>query len=116
VDIVQPEVEWIGLTGARRLTALAWDHHVRIVPHNWNTAVRTATILHWCATMPEPEIGLATGNVMFELDQTEHPFRDVALLPVEPDGCIAVPQGPGLGIAVDREMVKQFTVERIVLE
>jgi D-galactarolactone cycloisomerase len=35
VDVVQPDLEQVGLTGAKMLTRLCWLQHVRLVPHNW---------------------------------------------------------------------------------
>ncbi|MEZ4660533.1 MAG: mandelate racemase/muconate lactonizing enzyme family protein [Caldilineaceae bacterium] len=52
VDILQPEIANIGITGARRLTPLCWLNRIQLVPHNWGTAVRTAAILQWMATVP----------------------------------------------------------------
>ncbi len=116
IDIVQPEVEWIGLTGARRITPLAWLQHIKVVPHNWSTAIRTATVLHWAATIPPPTIGLATSDVTFEFDQTEHPFRDVVVNEtIKPDnnGIMHVPDRPGLGVTINREALERFTVNRV---
>src|SRR5262249_43456529 len=42
LDIVQPEIELVGLTGARRIAESCSINHVRLIPHNWGTAVRTA--------------------------------------------------------------------------
>jgi D-galactarolactone cycloisomerase len=116
IDIVQPEVEWIGLTGARRITPLAWLQHIKVVPHNWSTAIRTATVLHWAATIPPPTIGLATNEVTFEFDQTEHPFRDAVVnesITPGSDGIMHVPDKPGLGVTVNRKALERFTTGRI---
>ena len=47
---------------------------------------------------------------MLEFDQTEHPIRMAVL--TEPirhrNGKVAVPQGPGLGIEVDRAALSRF--------
>lgn len=111
VDIVQPEVALIGLTGARRITPLCWLNRVQIVPHNWGTAVRTAAILQWMATVPPLTPGLESCPVTFEFDQTEHPFRDVVVTApfgLDSDGMIAIPQAPGLGIHVIPEAVAHY--------
>jgi D-galactarolactone cycloisomerase len=118
VDVLQPEVEIVGLTGARRLSHACWLHRVRLVPHNWSTAIRTAAILHWMATCPPLTEGLESLPVMFEFDQTENPARDaVVRTPFVPDrsGMIAVPAAPGLGIDVDEAAVARFRREEIVL-
>jgi D-galactarolactone cycloisomerase len=115
VDVVQPEVELIGLTGARRLTPLCWLNHVRLAPHNWGTAVRTAAILHWMAAVP-PLTPALHESVTFELDQTENPLRDGVVergFRLDPDGCIEVPAAPGLGVRVLPEAVARFRTDLI---
>lgn len=114
VDILQPEIEVIGLTGARRLTPLCWLNRIRLMPHNWGTAVRTAAILHWMSTVPPVTEALASPPLMFEFDRTEHPFRDAVIrerLDVDPEGCVRLPQGAGLGVTVIPEAVAEFQRE-----
>ena len=119
VDIVQPEIEFVGLTGGRRLSYLAWLNHLRMVPHNWGTAIRTAAILHWMSTVPPITQALAAPPALFELDCTENPIRGAIVrspIHIDPeDGCIAVPTGPGLGIEVVREALEEYCVEQITL-
>jgi D-galactarolactone cycloisomerase len=47
---------------------------------------------------------------MLELDRSEHPFRQAVLVrPIEHDrGVVAIPEGPGLGIEVDRAALARF--------
>ena len=114
VDILQPEIEIIGLTGARRLTHLCWLNHIRLVPHNWGTAVRTAAILHWMASVPPVTEALAAPPALFEFDRTESPYRDAVVEHpprLDAEGFVAVPSGPGLGIRVIPEAVEQFRVD-----
>ena len=79
VDILQPELEIIGLTGGRMLAQLCWLHRMRLVPHNWGTAVRTAAVLHLMATMPPLTEAPGAPAPIFEFDQTESPFRDAVV-------------------------------------
>ncbi len=111
VDILQPDIEYVGFTGGRRLANLAWLNHVRLIPHNWGTAIRTVSELHWCAVMPPLTEALAAPAVMFEFDRTEHPFRDAVLrdrVDIDSDGMLAVPEGAGLGVTVERGAVEEF--------
>jgi L-alanine-DL-glutamate epimerase-like enolase superfamily enzyme len=65
------------------------------------------------ATIPPLTEGQYTNGVTFELDCTEHPFREsvVANLPsVDAEGYMAVPAGPGLGVCVVPEAVSEFRV------
>jgi D-galactarolactone cycloisomerase len=112
VDIVQPDIDTVGLTGGRRLSYLCWLNHVRLIPHNWGTALRTAATLHWLAATPALTGGLHAPPVTFEFDQTESPFRDAILLqriqPDPADGLVPVPSGPGLGVDVSTEAVNHY--------
>jgi D-galactarolactone cycloisomerase len=47
---------------------------------------------------------------MLELDRTEHPIRRALLRePIEhAGGVVGVPEGPGLGIEVDRDALARF--------
>lgn len=117
VDILQPEIEFVGLTGGRRLSYLCWLNRLRLIPHNWGTAIRTAAILHWMSTLPPMTEALAAPPALFELDCTESPMRDAVVR--EPfridasDGSIAVPTRPGLGIEVVREAVEEYRTELV---
>lgn len=116
VDILQPEVELIGLTGARRITPLCWLNHLQLVPHNWGTAVRTAAILQWMATVPPLTPALEACPATFEFDQTESPFRDAVVqtaFHLDPEGNLTIPQTPGLGVQVIPEAVQQFRTQLI---
>jgi D-galactarolactone cycloisomerase len=119
VDILQPDLENVGITGARRLTQLCWLNRIRLIPHNWGTALRTAATLHWMACCPPLTPALNPPEVLFEFDQTEHPFRDAILeqrIAVDPtDGAIPVPTAPGLGVAVNAEGVAKFRTELVTI-
>ncbi len=118
LDILQPEVEIIGLTGARRITPLCWLNRIRLMPHNWGTAVRTAAILQWMSAAPPLTEALTPPEIMFEFDRTEHPFRDAVIaekLDIDPSGCIPVPAAPGLGVTVVPERVAEFRKELLSL-
>lgn len=118
VDILQPEVEIVGLTGARRVSLPAWLNHIQIVPHNWGTTVRTVAILHWMATAPPITEALATPPALFEFDRTEHPFRDAVVenkVHLLPDGCVPLPAGSGLGISINTDAVARFREEYTIL-
>jgi D-galactarolactone cycloisomerase len=119
VDVLQPEVELIGLTGARRITPLCWLNHMQLAPHNWGTAVRTAAILQWMATVPQMTPALEASPVTFEFDQTESPFRDAIVesgFSLNAQGMIDIPQTPGLGVRVIPEAVAEFRQDLIVVE
>jgi D-galactarolactone cycloisomerase len=118
VDIAQPEIAIVGLTGARRIAHLCWLNSLRMIPHNWGTAVRTASLLHLLATVAPLTEALTPPPLLFEFDCTESPFRDAVVKRpfwIEEDGMIPVPDGPGLGIEVVREAVDEFRTELVTI-
>ena len=49
---------------------------------------------------------------MLEFDRTEHPIRQSLLVEAieHQNGTVAVPEGPGLGVDVNREALRQFSI------
>jgi D-galactarolactone cycloisomerase len=117
IDIVQPDLDTVGLTGGRRLSYLCWLNHIRLTPHNWGSAIRTAATIHWLASTPPLTPALNGQPPLFEFDQTESPFRDAVLTePLKPEpGTMQfrVPDAPGLGVRVNREAVEAYEIDRI---
>ncbi len=115
VHIVQPDLDTVGFTGGRRVAALCALNGLRMMPHNWGTHIRTVGELHWMAAFPE----VAGWPPMFEFDQTESPIREAVIaekIAPGPDGAIAAPEGPGLGVRVVPEAVAEFAKETVVVE
>jgi D-galactarolactone cycloisomerase len=86
---------------------------VRYNPHVWGTGIAIAASLQLLAVLPtHTPTSLAPLEPMLEFDRTEHPIRQAILTrPIEHEGGIVrVPEGPGLGIEVDREAVARFAV------
>jgi D-galactarolactone cycloisomerase len=117
VDVLQPDVANCGgLSGARRIAALAQAFHVRVFPHVWGTPVAVAAGLHLAATLPStPPTTTPTPlaqEPLFEFDSTPHPIRDAMLTDAlrPKDGWLAVPDGPGLGVQVDPDVLARFAV------
>ncbi|MEZ5399276.1 MAG: mandelate racemase/muconate lactonizing enzyme family protein [Bryobacteraceae bacterium] len=113
VGILQPDLVWTGLTGFRQLSHLCWLNRIRLAPHNWGTAIRTAATLHAMATCPPLTEALEPPPLLFEFDRTESPFRDAVVgerLDIGDDAAVAVPVGPGLGIDVLAGEVARFRV------
>ena len=61
--------------------------------------------------VPHTEIGVPLQNApVIEFDRSPNPIRDELLetpFALE-DGCLAVPQGPGLGVTVNEDKLKEF--------
>ncbi len=111
VDILQPDVCAAGgISETKKIADMANAFGVRVNPHVWGTAVGLAASLQLIAALPHNPPGLHPIEPLLEFDQSEHPIRmAVATEPiVQKDGWVAVPDGPGLGIEIDRAVLDRF--------
>lgn len=111
VDILQPDLAGCGgFTEARRIADLCALHGVRLVPHVWGTGVHLAAALQFMAAhVPDPFRPDPVEPIL-EFDRTPNPFRQAVLQqPIEHEnGWVAIPDGPGLGIEVNRDALAEF--------
>lgn len=113
VDIIQPDVAIIGgFTEAKKVEAMASANYVGVSPHMWGSSILLAATLHWQATIPDAKMSLNQLPTLFECDMTENGCRtELAVEPILPeDGYLAVPQGPGLGIEINRKVLEKYSV------
>jgi len=111
VGLIQPDVARAGgITETRRIADLAQAFHVAYAPHvGWSGAVCVAASLQLAAAQPNFRI--------FECMVFENPLRDAFTTVLTGDrtqlvdGRLAVPQGPGLGIDVDRAALARFRAD-----
>lgn len=107
VDLVQPDVTRAGgITEMLRIAELARDHDVAFVPHAWKSGIIKAASLHVNAVLPDTplqEYCVAETAINTKLTRER--------LPLEADGCVAVPTAPGLGIELDEDVFTSLRVE-----
>jgi len=112
IDIIQPDTCAAGgLSECRKIADMAEAFGVRYNPHVWGTGIAIAASLQLLAVLPShTPTSLAPLAPMLEFDRTEHPIRQAILTkPIEHErGIVRVPDGPGLGIEVDRAALKRF--------
>jgi L-rhamnonate dehydratase len=110
IDVVQVDVSRAGgLTESRRIAEMARQRNLPCIPHAYSTKVLLAASLHWAVSIPNgglleytvEESPLATALTGTGL--LREPLRAI-------DGHVTVPDGPGLGIELDEEMVAKFRV------
>jgi L-alanine-DL-glutamate epimerase-like enolase superfamily enzyme len=100
VDIVQPDVTKAGgVSEVRRIAWSAIDHGVRLIPHGWNTAVGLATDLQLAAAFETTDL--------VEYRPGSPYIDELASWQLE-DGLLAIPDGPGLGLALHREVLERY--------
>ena len=112
MDIVQPDLIGHGGFGPMlHMMALCDAHGIRLIPHCFDGQIMRLATLHLLASRPdwEEKHGEYSASPL-ELDISTNPVRDELLggpLRPGPDGCLAVPSGPGLGITVNEDFVQR---------
>jgi L-alanine-DL-glutamate epimerase-like enolase superfamily enzyme len=108
LDVLQPDVGRVGgLSEARRVTRLASEHGLTVVPHGWKTGITVAATAHLAAVTPHLPFfefvppSMAESRLRRELVRDELVLRD--------DGTLPLPSRPGLGIELDRERLAEFS-------
>ena len=107
VGYAQPDVTSAGgITSMRRIASLADSANVQTLPHVFGSAVVLSTSLQLLATIP--------GDPMLEFDRTPNPIRsELAVDPIVNEGTfVPVPEGAGLGIGIDQDVLKRFRTDQ----
>ncbi len=108
-DIIQPDITHFGgLLTTKKLAAWAENYYMLIAPHNVGGPVSTAAALHLAACTPNFKIQ------EFFNDFTEAYVMDAAPgVPPVVDGTFALPEGPGLGLTLDEDVIRAHPQEAI---
>jgi len=84
-----------GLTGCKKVAALAEAQHVKVIPHNPLSPISTAACIQLDAAIPNFALQEYTG-------ESQPPKSYLLMQPLElKDGYLTVPTGPGLGIILN---------------
>lgn len=113
MDVIQPDTASCGgLSEAKRIADMAWTHGIRYNPHVWGTGIGLAAAMQLLAVLPTTAPAFGAHQPLLEYDSPPHPFRQDLL--VEPirvaDGIAHVPDGPGLGVEVRRDVLERWRV------
>ena len=104
-SIVQPDIMVAdGVTGFREIATLAQAHHKRLIPHHGGGNLGTIAQLHaiaswphapWIEILHDPPIAAYTNG-----------FSIMANPPlVDKDGYLNLPEGPGLGVEINKDLI-----------
>lgn len=114
VDIIQPDICGTGgFTEMRRIADLAALYGVRCVPHVWGTGVAIAAGLQFIAALPPNPQRVNPIEPILEFDRTHNPFRQAVLTQAieHRSGVVRIPDGPGLGIEINRSALEEFALK-----
>ena len=106
VDIVQPDLSRCGgLTIARKLIDRAEEYNAMVIPHAFKTNILMAATLQYISTLPN-----AWYQEFCEQDTLLRQQLTTPLFSIDDQGYVAIPQDPGMGIAVNQDVVEKYRV------
>jgi L-alanine-DL-glutamate epimerase-like enolase superfamily enzyme len=107
VNVVQPDIGRVGgLTEARRVTQMAAERGLTVVPHAWKTGISISVAAQLAMVTPHMPFfeflpaELCESRLRKELVRDELVFEQ---------GKLSAPASPGLGLQLDRSAVTEFT-------
>jgi L-alanine-DL-glutamate epimerase-like enolase superfamily enzyme len=102
ITYAQPSVTKVGgVTQMRKVMALADAFGVTVVPHSAYFGPGLLASIHCIAAMPDESL-----VERYDADFAENVMHD-AIMP-DKNGCLTVPQGPGLGVDPDPALLKKL--------
>lgn len=103
-SICQPDISQVGgFTGILQIAKAAYARGKRLITHGYKTNIEIAANLHFLAAQPNTEpLEFSLSHSPLRWHTTHEHF------PVEKDGCVRVPQAPGLGVTLNQETIERF--------
>jgi galactonate dehydratase len=108
-DIIQPDITHLGgLLNTKTLAAWAGAYYVLVAPHNVGGPVSTAAALHLAACTPN-----------FKIQEYFNDFAEAYVKAAAPgvpevvDGYFALPPGPGLGVTLNEDAIREHPRQQI---
>jgi galactonate dehydratase len=108
-DIIQPDITHFGgILNTKKLAAWAETYYMLVAPHNVGGPVSTAAALH-----------LAACTTNFKIQEHFNDFAEAYVkdaapgLPEVVDGYFALPEGPGLGVTLDEDVLAAHPRQKV---
>jgi L-alanine-DL-glutamate epimerase-like enolase superfamily enzyme len=110
VGVVQPNItRGGGLTEIRRIAELCELHGAEVIPHGWKTGITAAVGRHFQAACPAAPLFEVVSPKVFDSILR----RELVSPEPEPvDGDLGLPEGPGLGIELNEQLVERLRTDR----
>lgn len=119
VDFLQPEVcACGGISEFRKIAAMASAWFIPVIPHVWGSSVAIAANLHLLKAQQPCPGAYTPVEPMLEYDTTPNLFREeLAAEPLDipgqvkaTGGYVDVPENPGLGIELNRDLLNKYQI------
>jgi galactonate dehydratase len=107
VDVIMPDLpKCCGLSEGRKIANHAEMYYIPFAPHNVCGPLGTIASCHCCASIPN--------FLILEWHWVDRPHWHEFVVsdpPLIQDGCITLPDGPGLGVTLNEDALKQYARE-----
>jgi len=102
--ICQPDISQVGgFTGITQIAQAAYQRGKRLITHGYKTNIEIAANLHFLAAQPNEEpLEFSLSHSPLRWQTTNEHF------PVEDDGCVLIPQSPGLGVTLNMGTIERY--------
>ncbi|MGA7539832.1 MAG: mandelate racemase/muconate lactonizing enzyme family protein [Steroidobacteraceae bacterium] len=103
VDVVQPDAALVGgITGLRRIAAMAHEHQLVFTPHTWTNGMGLTANAHLVAGLADaPFLEYAYDPPEWTLERRD--FMMTEPLKADADGWLHLSDAPGMGYALDEQ-------------
>ena len=105
VDVAMPDIGRAGgIQEVRNICALAQSYGILVSPHNYSSGVLLAATIQLMASVPNAHL--------LEIDTSDNAiYQELLIEPLDiKNGFVKVPQFPGLGVKLDDEVLKKYSV------
>ncbi|HEY8491977.1 MAG TPA: mandelate racemase/muconate lactonizing enzyme family protein [Dehalococcoidia bacterium] len=111
-DVYQPDATFAGgIWECRKVAAMAEARGRQFTPHMWTNGIGMLANLHLAASVPNcPWIEFPYDPPAWTPEVRDALLREP--LRIDADGCLRVPDRPGLGIELDEEQMARYEVTR----
>lgn len=110
LDVVQPDAALVGgITGLRRVAYMAQEHNLVFTPHTWTNGMGVTANAHLAAgTVGTPFLEYPCDPPEWDLDRRD--YMMATPLAVDREGYIILSDAPGMGYALDEEMLQRTRI------
>jgi galactonate dehydratase len=109
IDLVRPDIATFGISGVRRIAALAEPYYVAVAPRHDGGPIATAAAIHIAASIPNFFIQ----HVPLPTTEQDRAMRNEIVSPhleAAGNGFLQLTKSPGLGITVNEQALEKYRV------
>jgi galactonate dehydratase len=109
IDLVRPDIATFGISGVRRIAALAEPYYVAVAPRHDGGPITTAAAIHIAASIPNFFIQ----HVPLPAAEQDRAMRREIVSPqleAGDNGFLELTKSPGLGIDVNEKALEKYRV------